>query len=166
MLPFFMVYLLNKPYHKKNSIMKTISLFLILCSLLACNEETKNIDERSCCHDKSKNMTSCTSPYIDSLKKEIMAVHDEVMPQTSHLIKLREVLNKKMKTDTASISLLEPTFDSLKLAHDEMMTWMQNYNASDDVLDTAYFIKQKEDISVVNKLYKSVITSAEEKTNE
>ena len=100
------------------------------------------------------------------IKKEILVIHDEVMPQTGYLMNLRGSLQALTKTDSTKKQTLAPTIDSLKLAHDQMMEWMQGYDASHDMSDTTYFIKQKEKVTVVNKLYITVISSAEQKIKQ
>ena len=133
--------------------------FITLFFVVACNQQER--EKKSCCHPKSEN--SGNSTYIDSLKIEIMAIHDEVMPQTSHLIKLRFSLKKHIVADTEKSSSFQPTVDSLKLAHDKMMDWMKGYRASHEKTDTVYFLKQKEEVSLVNSLYTQTIKSAEQK---
>lgn len=142
--------------------------FIVLISVLlvsACSETqeetTEKQETKSCCHHK-QGQTTCET-YIDSLKANIMEVHDEVMPQTGHLVKLILSLEEKIKSDSIQGVTLQPTVDSLELAHDEMMNWMNDYKASHEVSDTIYFLEQKEKIDRVNFLYKQTIKSAEQK---
>ena len=124
--------------------MKYIYILLSSLTILACQQETE------------KHLTT-------DLKKEVMAIHDEVMPVTSHLMALRSELKQVYLNDSSQHVTLKPCIDSLKLAHDEMMKWMNNYNHSFSETDTTYYLQQKEKITVVNQLYKTTILSAEQR---
>lgn len=124
--------------------MKNFYIILTLVALAACQQQ----------NNKART---------NELKKEVMAIHDEVMPATSHLLKLRNELKNVSANDSTQTVALQPCIDSLKLAHDKMMEWMNNYNHSYSETDTTYFIEQREQISIVNKLYKATISSAEQK---
>ncbi len=141
--------------------MKLLLIPIIGLSLFACNQQAK--ETKSCCHHKAETTISCKSTYIDSLKTEIMAIHDEVMPQTSHLMKLRSSLKNEITKNSEKTSSFQPTVDSLKLAHDKMMSWMKGYSPSHDKTDTTYFLKQKEAVIIVNQLYTKTILAAEQK---
>jgi hypothetical protein len=125
--------------------MKFIFLSTITLLLLSCSEQTKQ------------------KKVDDNIKTKIMVIHDEVMPATSHLLKLRSSLQKKIETNSNDSATLQLSIDSLLIAHDKMMEWMKGYDASHDLNDSTYFIKQKQKITIVNQLYSSTILSAEQK---
>jgi len=143
--------------------MRTLILALTVCSLFSCTEQKKEASKTSCCHNKTENNLSSEPSYIDSLKTEIMIIHDEVMPQTGHLMKLRNSLKEQLSIDSSKNKSTQLSIDSLKLAHDKMMEWMQGYDASHDLIDTSYFIKQQTEVKFVNEIYKTTIYSAEQK---
>ena len=146
--------------------MKHLIIALIASSIFACNEKVKEESTKSCCHKGSEDSLSCSSSYIDTLKSEIMTIHDEVMPQTGHLMKLRNSLKEQLSTDSSKNKSSQLTIDSLKLAHDKMMEWMQDYNVSHEVSDTIYFLNQKENVTIINELYGKAIYSAEQKLKQ
>ena len=111
----------------------------------------------SCCQKTKQNEAD------GKIKTEIMVIHDEVMPATTHLLKLRTSLQMQIKTDSNNSATLQLSVDSLLIAHDKMMEWMQGYDASHNLNDSTYFIKQKQEITIVNQLYSSTIQSAEQK---
>jgi hypothetical protein len=106
-------------------------------------------------------ISACEKPR--DLKEEIMIIHDEVMPKTSQLLSLRNSLKKEISENSTNTEGFQMTIDSLKLAHDEMMEWMQQYDHTHDSSDTIYFHQQEKEISYVNQLYKQTILSAEQK---
>ncbi len=98
--------------------MKYILNSILILTIIACNQ------------DKAQ---------IDSLEKEVFAIHDEVMPKMDKLLELKEAVSqdiskndsllkikpntdlKKRKTDGLAIS------ERLEDADRNMMDWMHNY---------------------------------------
>lgn len=59
--------------------------------------------------------------------KEVMAVHDEVMPKMNEMGKLSTELKAKVDT-TAAGKTYQKALDSLGNAHTAMMTWMEDFS--------------------------------------
>lgn len=104
---------------------------------------------------------------LKTLKNEVMAVHDEVMPKMGDLMKAQKAL--KLKAD----SLME-TSDSLAAqgyydaaakidsANESMMNWMRNFQANFQGTDeelTAYLNEQK---ATIQKVKDDMLNSLEE----
>jgi hypothetical protein len=101
---------------------------------------------------------SCAENKIEVLHKEIMAVHDDIMPKTGEISYLYLSFRKKMETDS-SISInqrneLSEQAADLEKAEDEMMTWMNDFISPQKLLATknekeilSYLNEQKEVIS-------------------
>ena len=112
---------------------------------------------------------------IENLKKEVMAVHDSIMPQMGTIIELKSKLKEKLE-DTSVVS--EKTRDSLKAAvkrlekaDKAMKDWMHNYNPpkldSMELKNAENYLKeQKDEIIEVRKKFKSSIKRAKELLNE
>jgi hypothetical protein len=109
--------------------------------------------DKACCAVKS-NKDSSENTIIATLKSEIMMLHDEVMPKDPYLYQIRT----KLEASSDNVATL---LDSVMLAQKEMNDWMNNYQPSQNSLDTLYFNEELEKIKQVNFLYKAVIESAE-----
>jgi len=64
---------------------------------------------------------------FNSLIKEVLAVHDEVMPKMGEMGKLSSELKAKADTTEAG-KIYRKALDSLGNAHDAMMKWMENFS--------------------------------------
>lgn len=62
----------------------------------------------------------------NSQMKQVMAIHDEVMPKMGTIGKLVSKLDEKITNDPASDSLADARED-LKAAHKAMMDWMKGF---------------------------------------
>ena len=68
----------------------------------------------------------------DSLFKEIMVIHDEVMPLTSTLVKRKDILEKSENTDESTIRLMQ----QLESAEEAMWDWMYSIKRPEQFRDT------------------------------
>lgn len=68
----------------------------------------------------------------DSLFKEIMIIHDEVMPLTSTLVKRKDILEKSKNTDETTLLLIK----QLETAEEAMWDWMYSIKRPDQFRDT------------------------------
>ncbi len=64
---------------------------------------------------------------FNSLFKNVMAVHDEVMPKMNEMSKLSTELKAKIDT-TAAGKTYQKALDSLGKAHAVMMKWMEDFS--------------------------------------
>lgn len=91
-----------------------------------------------------------------TLKEEVMAVHDEVMPKMGELRSMEKKLRAKGDSLLASDSLLAQKHiaaaDAIKHANDGMMTWMRsfdpNYEGTEEEIKS-YMESQKDSIEKV-----------------
>ena len=88
-------------------------------------------------------VAACSNPQKDQaakLEKEVMMIHDAVMPKMGELISLESAISKRIakldsitqsnSTDTSSQSSLKKAFQlssQLKKADEGMMDWMHRY---------------------------------------
>ena len=104
------------------------------------------------------NLLGCKNNDVEVLHKEIMDIHDEVMPKTGEITYLYMALRKKVETDStiSSVQKMEllKQADDLEKAEDEMMVWMNDYipphkmkssKNEDEIID--YLQEQKKIIS-------------------
>lgn len=73
----------------------------------------------------------------DSLFKEIMVIHDEVMPLTSTLVKRKDILEKSENTDASTIRLIQ----QLESAEEAMWDWMYSIKRPELFRDTLNHIQ-------------------------
>ena len=107
---------------------------------------------------------SCQDNKSDVLHKEIMTIHDEIMPKTGEISNLYLAFRKKLETDS-SISMaqrqeLSAQADDLEKAEEEMMVWMNDYIIPQTLRDT----KNSEEIISYLQDQKIVISKIKEHT--
>ena len=67
---------------------------------------------------------------VEALEVEVIAIHDEVMPETVTIQKLKRQLEKMEATSADSLVILS-LMKKLDRADDSMMNWMQQYKIID-----------------------------------
>ena len=104
---------------------------------------------------------------VEKLKDEVMAIHDEVMPEMGSLMKLKNQLNEKLVYfDSADkkFSEINKAIHDLEVADEEMMDWMRNYKDPQlDMEETEalnYLNSQKDSIIKVRKQIYEAKTTA------
>lgn len=109
------------------------------------------------------------SPEIkqeDSLRNEVFAIHDEVMPKMSDIVQLKGSLIE-LPTDSTNETEIKSAHNQLEKAEDAMMAWMNNFKAPEKLRDTqgheeimAYFENEKLEITKVRDLMNNSIANA------
>ncbi|MBI0398043.1 hypothetical protein [Cyclobacterium marinum] len=69
---------------------------------------------------------------VEKMKAEVMAVHDEVMPEMGNLMNLKSQLKEKSSNldsldDSGNLEELNLLIQNLEEADEAMMDWMRNY---------------------------------------
>lgn len=112
-------------------------------------------------------------PKADSLLKEVMRIHDEVMPQTLVLEKLKKKLNLKMDSlelDSGMVIGIQNTVNSMDTAIIGMRNWMYNFEKPADSLSLKNVIEYYElQIDIMEKVKNQtfqIIPKAEDKLSE
>ena len=85
----------------------------------------------------------------DSLFKEIMVIHDEVMPLTSTLVKRKDILEKSENTDESTMSLIK----QLETAEEAMWDWMYSIKRPEQFRDT---LNHNQIMDYLNTEYNSI----------
>jgi hypothetical protein len=86
---------------------------------------------------------------VQQLEKEVLAIHDEVMPKMSEVISLTHYLDSVVKYKPGQDSLVMVS-SLLKKADKDMMHWMRSYKSPEQPYDTASIqYLQKEKLKVV-----------------
>lgn len=131
-------------------------LFFVLASIaISCKEEKKTE----------------AAPVVSTQMKEVMAIHDEVMPKMGKVGRLVGQL-KPMVDTTAQGKRYEKAMKDLQAANASMMKWMQDFGDqfdSDEIMNGKELSEQKklllnveeENIKVVKQQIESSITNAE-----
>ena len=108
----------------------------------------------------------------EDLAKEVLAIHDEVMPRSEELVKLRKQLKDKVNVWAADAGadhgaqIREATahIDSLTAADKSMMDWMHNYNGAQGLYEhediIKYLTEEKAKISEVRDNTEAAIAAA------
>ena len=94
----------------------------------------------SCKEEEKKSETP-------SQMKEVMAIHDEVMPEMGTIGKLVSELKPKVDSTETGIEY-EKAMKDLQTAHKSMMDWMKGFGdrfTSDEILNGAALTEQKQE---------------------
>ncbi len=103
---------------------------------------------------------ACSGPTqktdVSSLKDEVMAVHDEVMPKMGELRKTEKALRSMAQEvdDSLTSSDITSAANAIKLANENMMVWMRNYDPAFEGTDEEiknYLEAQKDGIEKVRE---------------
>ena len=92
--------------------------------------------------------SSCKEEKETSQMKEVMAIHDEVMPKMSQLGDLVGELNSKENDSTEIGMKYMEARKELQSAHKSMMDWMQNFGNRfdpDEILNGKELSAQKQE---------------------
>jgi len=101
---------------------------MTLVFFLSCKEEEKKSETRS-------------------QMKEVMAIHDEVMPKMGTIGKLVSELKPKVDSTEKGIAY-DKAMKDLQAAHKSMMDWMKGFGdrfTSDEILNGAALTEQKQE---------------------
>ncbi|MCJ8167122.1 hypothetical protein MKJ04_19940 [Pontibacter sp. E15-1] len=123
-------------------------------SLLSCNQQqTSAAENRETAQDE-----------VETLKQEVMAVHDETMSWLGTLMHLKKQLKEKaVQLDTADADskenamALQLTIKQLEEADEAMMEWMHTYQDPDQTMEKVKALgylelKKKEILQVKEKI--------------
>jgi hypothetical protein len=95
----------------------------------------------SCKEDKKIEVSAETSQM-----KEVMAIHDEVMPKMSKIGRLVATLRKKIDTDQGTAEDKQ-AMEDLQDANKSMMDWMQGFGKnfdSEEIMDGKTLTSEKQ----------------------
>lgn len=135
-----------------------VSLLVLIVSLASCSIKP------------SQDQSGSADSPVAKLFGEVMAIHDEVMPQMSKLYNLKKSLAEKTETlgdsapDMATRTQIEAAMQLLEKADEGMMNWMRNFEDpgdSDVEKATAYLEKEKEKVLEVQQWMNEGIQAAE-----
>lgn len=103
---------------------------------------------------------ACQSPKAkeEELAKEVLALHDEVMPKMQDIMRLKKELKKKLnQVDSSSNEalLINDLISGLEKADKDMMDWMHTYNGGQDLYTheevMAYLNAEKSKMQVIKE---------------
>lgn len=126
-------------------------IFLLSLSFSCISQKTENenrptLDKQACI-------------AIANLQKEVMLMHDSIMPSISHLIQIKTAAKIKLQegniSDENQLRELRNIINSLEEADEAMMTWMRNYKTNyqgmKDEEIRSYLLKEKQRIHQVGE---------------
>lgn len=128
--------------------LNTLLAFLILLTIGCKNKECHH-------HPDAKATGAVESP----LYKEVMAIHDAVMPETATIHKLKKAL--KAAQDDSNEKMVLDHIKQLNDADEAMMSWMAAFKTPEDTTAAkAYLVEEKVKIQAVSDLMaKSILSS-------
>lgn len=107
----------------------------------------------------------------DEIYREVMEIHDEVMPKMQDIMNLKEKMRIKIDSmassgvDQSAIDKMEKMITQLDEADEAMMNWMRNFNTDYEEMSkeeiTNYLNEQKEEITEVKDQMQTAIKEAE-----
>lgn len=114
---------------------------------------------------------ACGNPVVEEkidikpLEKEVMEIHDEVMPRMSEVVFLTDAIDSVMKQekDTMKLQELGLIKESLVKSDKDMMHWMRSYESPAQPYDSTslnYINKEKEKVIKLRALILKSITDA------
>jgi hypothetical protein len=101
-----------------------------------------------------------SNPKIEEIYKEVMVIHDEVMPEISTIHKLKKKIRKIDDKSSVSLELIKKLDD----ADESMMSWMAEFgkfrsmNKAKDEEKITYLKNEKEKINEISKMMKQAIS--------
>ncbi|GAB4481805.1 MAG: hypothetical protein OHK0057_36980 [Thermoflexibacter sp.] len=118
----------------------------------------------SCISQKTENENRPTLDRqaciaIANLQKEVMLMHDSIMPSISHLIQIKTAAKIRLQegniADENQLKELKNVINSLDEADEAMMTWMRNYKTNYEGMKDeeirSYLLRQKQQIYQVGE---------------
>ena len=147
-----------------------LTFFLLIILSFACNppENKEQIEEELSLSPEEQKETL--------LQEEVLAIHDEIMPNMDNLMQLKEQLLIKVDSlqeqqgEEQKINQLRQEIEQLRKADSAMMTWMRQFKAVRDTVTheqrIAYLEKEKERIEQVRKMMLNAIEEAGEIRND
>jgi hypothetical protein len=136
--------------------MKKLSLFALLFSLSIACQNNAPVEEE----------TAVTSASSESLKKEVMDLHDKVMPEMTPMSKLQGQLQEAAVGSPDSLNYMTAAQD-LKFAKQAMMEWMRGFSStfSDDMTEAekvSFLETEKVKMMRIDSLTQVAINNAQE----
>ena len=135
-----------------------ISYLILVLFMVACSSTEQTQDKTDLYSDKEEIIT-IDKDANDELFAEVMAIHDEVMPEMGDIRRTRKALLDKLEntTDDAVGKVLQEQADKLDESHEAMMGWMRQFDPTlgDTVSDSAYneyLVDQKQKMIEVRDL--------------
>lgn len=125
-------------------------------------------------------LNACGPNLVEENKKmreQLIAVHDEVMPQIGKLKTLEKKANQKIEqlgtqepVDSLQIERVKALAFDLNKAYEGMFVWMRQYDTEDGdkkpIEVKAYLEEQMVMVTEVNQEIKTVIEKAEKELND
>lgn len=117
-------------HYKINLRQRGYVLGIALTFLFAC--EPKSATNATHSHSNhAQAETTSENPEVAQLEKEVLAIHDEVMPKMDDLMRLKRKAKVQLAKDSVSSSQKQPLqtlIQELEAADEAMMHWMRNYD--------------------------------------
>ncbi|MGA0557361.1 hypothetical protein ACO2Q8_11960 [Larkinella sp. VNQ87] len=140
-----------------------LTLWLLLNGACQSNKKTEEHHH----HHPAEPSAQATTGPVAALEKQVLAVHDSVMPLISDLMRLQKEVSAKIeKTEGPARQTGLRISQQLQEADRAMMDWMHQYKGDTlKVLDQdqalKYLKQQQEKVSTMSQLMRKSLTDAE-----
>lgn len=99
---------------------------------------------------------------LEQLEREVIKLHDEIMPMMGPLHKVKGHLQKKAEADSSNVELVKAII-AIETAEETMMNWMHNYDMTFEGADATetvqYFSEKKISIEqIIVKINEAMVT--------
>lgn len=141
--------------------MRRITLFVFFITLMAACTNSQN---KSASGSETDNTQL---DQIDSLKKEVMAIHDTTMDDMSEVSRLQKELKARQDTTNIDSTMVQTTLKRLQKSHKDMMKWMRQYENVDnkpewsDEEKVSYLTTQKDRVAELKDYMATTIQEAQ-----
>ena len=129
----------------------------MLCGVFSCSAPKEDQDKTDLYDEKE--LITIDKDAIGLLMDEVIAIHDEVMPEMGDIRKTRKALLEKLETSTDEElnKVLQEQANKLDESHEAMFVWMRQFNpepdsAMTDAMFHEYLVDQKQKMIVVRDL--------------
>ncbi|MDZ7845330.1 MAG: hypothetical protein U5L96_00285 [Owenweeksia sp.] len=130
---------------------KVLFAFTTLFTIAACNSiaDNPNVEKE----DAKKG--------IESLKKEVMTLHDTAMDKMSTISNLQKKLKEMGQTQVDSLPY-QQAYRKLQGASDDMMGWMRSFELpeAEEAQQRTYLLEEKKAVQAVDAEMKDAIAEA------
>lgn len=104
-------------------LMKALRFLPLLLLLAACQNQSPPQGENA----------AAAAQKVDSLRQEVMALHDQVMPLMNPMGRMRNALMAQKERAGADSAAFRQAADDLAEAQERMMQWMRQYRSPKEI---------------------------------
>ena len=152
----------------KNNVKPILALLMVVVLAIACGPGKTGGEG-----DEAAQEQNAQADAPKSLKDEVMAIHDEVMPKMGQIIALKSQLSKVLKTleeaaepvNEERKKAIQEIIEELEAADNGMMGWMRAYRPVEEPIDEEARKYLEAEKVKITKVKNDMLTSIENAQN-